>query len=73
MSECPNYKEHRRVTESKEISINSPPSIVVTIPYCTHSDSPAPFEEATRVIGRMLQCQGIFARCQLPGGYRTDD
>jgi len=71
MSECAYYKVRTTILESREISQNRPPAQHVQTPYCTHPESPAPLDFVTKVLGggRVLQCQGLFAKCQLPGGF----
>ena len=72
MSECPYYDVYIQVLKSREISQNPPPDQRVKIPNCTHAQSPAPLSTVKNVIGgaRVLTCEGLFAKCQIPGGYR---
>jgi len=72
MSECLYFNVQMQILKSREISQNPPPDQHIKIPYCTHRESPAPLDLVTKVIGgaRILQCEGMFAKCQIPGGYR---
>jgi hypothetical protein len=69
MDRCPYYEIHRKAIPSREIGPVQRPDSIVETPYCTHDNSPAPLEFATKVLGKMLRCNGDITKCQLPGGY----
>lgn len=69
MDRCPFFATNRLSTQRSPMnsSRQQQPKKVVDVPYCTHTNSPAPKDIVLGVIGggTILKCGGDFSKCPL--------